>query len=90
MQDVISGIVDTIIDADTFILNVTGTRYGNQNKYVKWERIRIASFEADEADIVVGVRDKIKLERAILGKEVICTVQTRDTFGRIVADVRLV
>jgi len=37
-----------------------------------------------------GKRDKAKLESVVQGKVVSCSVQSRDTFGRVVADVKVV
>lgn len=90
MQDLIYGIADSIIDGDTFILKVTETGESNQNNYSKWERVRIKSLDASELGALRGLRNKINLEKALQGKNVSCSVQTKDTNGRVVADVKIV
>ena len=90
MQDIIYGIVDAIIEADTFIINITDVALTNKMKYSRWERIRIAAIEAPELEILGGERDKAKLESVIQGRVVSCSVQSRDASGRVVAEVRLI
>lgn len=90
MQDIIHGIVNSVIDGDTFIINVTETSKTSHHNYNKWERIRIINLDASELGSLGGFRDKVNLERAIKGKKVSCSVQTKDTFGRIVADVKII
>jgi len=90
MQDIIYGLVNSIIDGDTFVLKVTETDKINQHNYSKWERIRIINLDASELGSLGGFRDKDNLERALQGKKVSCSVQTKDTFGRVVADVRII
>lgn len=90
MNDIIYGIVDSIIEADTFMISVTESGLTNKMKYYKWERIRIASIKAPELDMPGGIRDKAKLESAIQGRVVRCSVQSRDASGRVVADVEVI
>lgn len=90
MQDIIYGIVDSVIDGDTFIINVNETYKSNQNTYNRWERIRIANINAEELDTYKGKRDKAKLESVVQGRVVRCSVKSRDTFGRVVADVEII
>ena len=90
MQDIIYGIVNSVIDGDTFIINVTKTNKTSQYNYNKWERIRIINLDASELGSLGGFRDKVNLERALQGKKVSCSVQTKDTYGRIVADVKII
>ncbi|OGU79279.1 MAG: hypothetical protein A2W11_14415 [Ignavibacteria bacterium RBG_16_35_7] len=89
MQDIIYGLVCAVIDGDTFIINVTEKSDTNQHNYNKWERIRIANIDPSELKTPGGYRDKVKLESTIQGKEVSCSVQSRDGFGRVVAEVEL-
>jgi endonuclease YncB( thermonuclease family) len=90
MQDIIYGIVDSIIEGNTFIINVTDAALTNKMKYNRWERISIATIETPELDILSGVRDKAKLESIIQGRVVSCAVQSRDAAGRVVADVKVI
>ena len=90
MQDIIYGIVDSIIEANTFIINVTDAALTNKMKYNRWERISIATIEAPELDMPGGIRDKAKLESVIQGRVVSCSVQSRDASGRVVADVKVI
>lgn len=89
MADIIQGPVTNIVDGDTFDMNVTQIGTNNQNKYNSTERIRIANFDAAEIGSVGGYRDKQRLTNAIAGKNARCIVQTRDTYGRVVADVKI-
>ena len=61
-----------------------------QYNYNRWERIRIANIVAEELNTLDGLWDKDNLERALQGKKVSCSVQTKDTFGRVVADVKII
>jgi len=90
MQDIIYGLVCAVIDGDTFIIKVTEASESNKNKYGKWERIRIANIDLSELKTPGGYRDKVKLESTIQGKEVSCSVQSRDKSGRIVAEVKII
>ena len=90
MQDTIYGMVDTVIDGDTIIIIVTEVSKANQSTYNRWERIRIVNIDASELGSLDGDRDKVKLENAIKRRKVQCSVQSRDTFGRVVADVKVV
>ena len=90
MQDIIHGLVTSVIDGDTFIINVTETSNTSQYNYNTWERIRIINLDSSEFGSLGGFRDKVNLERALQGKKVSCSVQTKDTFGRIVADVKII
>ena len=90
MQDTIYGMVDSVIDGDTIIIIVTEVSKANQSTYNRWERIRIVNIDVSELGSLDGDRDKVKLENAIKRKKVQCSVQSRDTFGRVVADVKVV
>jgi len=90
MQDIIYGIVSSVIDRDSFIINVTETSDSSQKNYNKSERIKIKSLDASDLGSLRGLRDKLNLERTIQGKKVRCSVQSRETSGRVVADVRVI
>jgi len=87
MQDIIYGLVCAVIDGDTFIIKVTEASESNNNK---WERIRIANIDLSELKTPGGYRDKVKLESTIQGKEVSCSVQSRDESGRVFAEVKVI
>lgn len=89
MVDTIRGLVIEIIDGDTFDMNVTHTGNDNKNDYNNKERIRIAGIDAPELRSPRGQRSKDLLERKLKGKEVRCYVQARDTYGRVVAEVKV-
>ena len=90
MADTIRGPVTNVIDGDTFDMNVTHLGKKNTIKYNDDERIRIAGIDAPEINTEEGKKAKKKLEKKISGKEVRCTVQARDTYGRIVADIEVI
>ena len=48
------------------------------------------SLDASELGALRGLRYKVNLEKALQGKNVSCSIQTRDTNGRVVADVKIV
>ena len=89
MADTIQGSVTNIVDGDTFDMVVTHTGRNNEYEYNSEERIRIASIDEPELDTPSGKRSKDTLERKLLGKEVRCYVQSRDSYRRVVADVRV-
>lgn len=90
MADVIQGPVTQVIDGDTFDMTVTHVGTNNKIKYNNSERIRIASIDAPELNTPAGKRSKDALEKKLKGRIVACSIQARDTYSRIVADVRLV
>ena len=87
MADSIRGQVIRIIDGDTFDMKVTHVGQNNKHEYGGKERIRIASIDAPELNELGGERSRAVLERLLLGKEVRCYVQARDTYGRLVCKV---
>ena len=89
MADTIRGPVIKIIDGDTFDMKVTHVGKENKEEYNDNERIRIAGIDAPELPSEEGKKAKKALEKKLDGKEVRCKVQTRDDYGRIVADVEI-
>lgn len=89
MADTIRGPVIKVIDGDTFDMKVKFTGNDNKNKYNDEERIRIADIDAPELRSPAGRRSKEQLENKLKSKEVRCYVQARDTYGRIVAEVKI-
>lgn len=89
MADIIRGPVTNVVDGDTFDMKVTHVGKKNTDEYNTEERVRIADGDAPELDTEEGKKAKKTLEKKLYGKEVRCTVQARDTYGRIVADVQV-
>jgi endonuclease YncB( thermonuclease family) len=89
MADTIRRPVTKVIDGDTFDIKVTHTSKNNEYNYSDTERIRITSIDAAELGSLGGYRDKERLEKAISGKEVRCYVYSRDSYGRVVAEVTI-
>ena len=83
------GLVIVIIDGDTFDLKITHTGNNNRYKYNTKTRIRIADIDAPELNTASGKRSKELLEKRLKDKEVRCYVQSKDTYGRIVAEVEV-
>jgi len=90
MADFIQGKVTEVIDGDTFVMTIEQVGTQNQYEYNNSEKIRIQNFDAPELKSPFGLRSKTSLEMKIKGKTVLCTVASRDTFGRIVATVKIV
>jgi len=89
MTDTIRGPVINIVDGDTFDMKVTYVGKNNKHEYNYEERIRIADIDEPELRTPAGKRSKNLLERKLKGKEVMCYVRARDSYGRIVADVKV-
>lgn len=89
MSDLIWGDVTSVVDGDTFDINVTHHSRNNQEKYNSNERIRIAEIDTPELGTAGGQRAKTTLERSLNGKHVRCEVQARDTYRRLVCKVSI-
>lgn len=89
MADIIRGPVTNVIDGDTFEMEVTHVGKNNKEKYNDNETVRIAGIDAPEINTDEGKKAKKELEKKISGQEVRCTVQARDTYGRVVADIEV-
>lgn len=87
MQDIIYGVVHSIIDSDTIIIYVTETGESNIHDYFKWELIRVAAINSTDTHPKTGSQKKDKLENNLQGKMVKCAVHGRNTNGEIIADV---
>ena len=90
MFDTIRGPVTEIIDGDTFDMKVTHRGKHNKFKYGPKERVRIENINEPELDTHAGQRSKDLLERKLLGKEIRCYIQARDTYRRLVSRVILI
>ena len=89
MSDTIKGPVTEIVDGDTFDMKVTHVGKNNKFDYNSKTRVRIADIDKPELGTSAGQRSKDLLERKLKGKEVRCYVQSRDTYGRVVAEVKV-
>lgn len=89
MADTIRGRVTNIVDGDTFDMKVTHIGKANEYPYNGQETIRIAGIDKPEWNMPEGKRSKQLLERRLKGKDVLCQVQTRDSYGRVVATVKV-
>ncbi|MBC8346380.1 MAG: hypothetical protein ISR82_00135 [Candidatus Marinimicrobia bacterium] len=87
MADTISGPVTKVIDGDTFDIEVTHIGNNNVYEYNDNERIRIAGKNSSELDEPGGLEAKQALEKRLNGKEVRCTIKSRDVYQRIVATI---
>lgn len=90
MADWIEGPVTQIIDGDTFRMRVEWFGRNNSYSYNGDQRIRIAGMNAPELGSPLGEAAKQQLQNRIGGRYVRCTVQARDTYGRLVCQVRVV
>jgi len=90
MRDIIRGPVTNVVDGDTFDISVTHVGTNNVHKYNDVERIRIVSIDAPELNKPGGKHSKNSLETLLLHREVRCSIHSRDSFGRIVADFSFV
>jgi micrococcal nuclease len=89
MADTIRGPVTRVVDGDTFEMDVTHIGKENTEKYNNSETVRIAGIDAPELGTEAGKKAKAQLDKKLSGKEVRCTVQARDTYGRVVADIEI-
>lgn len=88
-MDTIKGKVYNVVDGDTFDIKDIRPGGNNQKIYADRERIRLSKFNAPELSTTSGLNAKIKLERLLLGKTVHCAVKARDTYRRLVCDVKV-
>jgi endonuclease YncB( thermonuclease family) len=89
MTDTIRGQVTNIVDGDTFDMKITHVGKINKNKYKNVERIRISDVDEPELNTPTGKKSKDKLKKKLMGKEVRCYIQARESYGRIVAKVKI-
>lgn len=89
MADILKGLVLNVIDSDTIEIMVTQLISGNKYEYGDRERVRITNITDKDLQPLTGERSRETLEQIVKGKEVRCFVQSMDTFGRIMAEVRV-
>ena len=86
MTDTIVGIVDGILNRDTFDLNVKQYDPKNEIKYKSTERVRM--FNLPEKIFKIPEEDaKQALKTGLVGKEVVCEVQSKESDGTLVCEV---
>jgi len=86
MKDIIYGNVISVVDGDTFDLQLTKIDKRNQVQYNKEERIRLAGIDAPEINTEKGKEAKVDLWNKISGKKAKVIIQARDTYGRLIGD----
>ena len=89
-MDIIQGRVFRVIDGDTFDIDVTNIGKKNKFNYHAEERIRFSSIDDPEINSRQGQLDKLSLEELLLDKIVEISIEARDTYNRIVGEVKLV
>jgi hypothetical protein len=86
MTDTIVGFVDGVLSRNTFDLNVKQYDPKNEAKYKSTERIRM--FNLPEKVNKMPEEDaKLALKTGLVGKEVVCEVQSADSDGTLVCEV---
>jgi len=88
-KDLIRGKVTQVIDGDTFDMTVTYQSSANSRRYNTAERIRLAGVNAPELRSPGGQAAKQNLTQRLLHKQVECAIHARDTYSRLVADVKV-
>ena len=90
MVDTIRGHVIYVVDGNTLDIEITHQEEGNKYQYNNGERIRIANIDKPELSSPYEKRSRDKLKNFVNGKELLCYVQRRDSYNRVVADVRII
>jgi len=90
MLDVTIGPVISIIDGNTFTMNVT--RIGTHNKftYREYETVRIANTTASNLSSVQGIQEKQRLYSLLSGKIVRCEIYKRDQYNVLIAEFKII
>lgn len=90
MGDVIRGTVTAVFDGEVIIISLSGVAQSNVGKYNKVERIKIIGGESYEIFGPAGERTKEGLEKALVGKIIMCYVESRDDKNRILASIKVI
>lgn len=88
MADTVKGKIIRVVDGDTFDLQITNVGNNNAYKYSNTERIRMAGKDEPELNTLLGLAVKRRITEKLLNKIVICEIQGRDTYGRLVAKIK--
>lgn len=86
MTDRIAGYVISVINGNTFVLNLTQHDLKNKEQYQNKERVRIANFPLG-LEGLSSEQAKKALELTLVDRTVVCDVQSRDSNGELVCDV---
>ncbi len=87
MLDLIGGRVLSVIDGDTFELQVLYQEPGNSFVCQRIEQIRVVSIDLPELGLKQGPRQPSAVEARLLGHMVVCEVLSRDRYQRLVCCV---
>ena len=87
MSDIIYGPVVSIIEDNTFKMEVTYEGAENHFAYGSAEKIRIVEILTPELGFQKRKLSKEELTKYLLGRDVKCYIKSRDTYGRIEAGV---
>lgn len=88
-MDWIEGPVTQIVDGDTFDMQVEWVGESNSSQYNNEERIRVRGVDAPEVGTAGAAAATEALRKRFGGQYVHCDVHTRDTYSRLVCDVRV-
>ncbi|GEM_PF-4404232 len=86
MTDTIVGFVDGVLDRNTFDLNVKQIDPKNEATYKSMERIRMENLP-EKVNQMPEEDAKQALKTGLVGKEVVCEVQSADSDGTLVCEV---
>lgn len=90
MADIIHGVVNSIIDEDSFIISVTKADESNEYKYKKWECVKILNITGPSLKDEAASFAQHLLTDSLKGKNIRCSVHSKDDFGRIEASVEVI
>ena len=86
----IVGKVADIEDGDTFHVTVEHAGGADRGEWQDREKIRISTLKITRIASITGAFTRPQLEKLLKGKRVRCQVRSRDSGGRLVADVQVV
>ena len=86
MTDAIAGSVDGILNRNTFDLTVKQIDPNNETQYNSTERIKMQNLPT-KMDEMSEEEAKKALTMGLVGKEVVCEVQSKDSDGTLLCEV---
>lgn len=87
MLDITEGPVISIINGNTFTMQVTHIGNHNVLNYKSFETIRIKDRVVSSLSTVNGINQKQELSRILTGKKVRCEIIRRDEYNVLIAKV---
>lgn len=81
------GYVIDVPDGDTFKIDITSQKRGNEYHYEDLERVRLRDRNAPEISAPGGIAAQRRLASQIAGRRVRIDIYGRDKYGRLVAEV---